>query len=256
MIDMHSHIIYGVDDGAKTEEMTINMLKMSMASGVKKIVATPHYMKGRFNVPYDQIKDKVKELNKLASSKGIDIDIYAAQEVYYSNKIQEYYENGEIGTINNGRYMLIELPMTEFDPREVTDDLHELTLLGVKPIIAHPERYIPFIKKPSLINELIKEGYLFQLNSGSLLGDFGKEVKKLAKQYLENGVYSVVGSDGHRDNIRTTNLSEFLKNISEKDKENFYKNGEKIINNDEVRFSGSMVKEKKNFGIFFSILGK
>ena len=253
MIDMHSHIIYGVDDGAKTEEMTINMLKMSMASGVKKIVATPHYMKGRFNVPYDQIKDKVKELNKLASKNGIDVEIYAAQEVYYTERILEYYKNGEIGTINNGKYMLIELPMIEFDLREITDNLYELTMLGVKPIIAHPERYIPFIKKPSLINELIEEGYLFQLNLGSLMGDFGKEVKNLAKQYLENGVYSVIGSDGHSDKNRTTDLTEGLKYISENHKENFEKDGESILKDKDVKFNGFKIKEKRKFlGIFWN----
>ena len=155
MIDMHSHIIYGVDDGSKNKEMTLEMLKLSIECGVKKIVATPHYMKGRFNVEYGEIKDKINELRQMVSEEKLDIEIYCGQEVYYRENILEYYEEGAIGTINDSRYMLIELPMREFDVNNVIDNLYELTLKGIVPIIAHPERYIPFIKKPSLINDFI-----------------------------------------------------------------------------------------------------
>ena len=85
-----------------------------------------------------------------------------------------------IGTINNTRYMLIEFPMLEFNIEEAINTLYELQIRGIVPIIAHPERYKPFIKKPSMINSLIKEGMLFQLNAGSITGSFGKEVKKTA----------------------------------------------------------------------------
>ena len=177
MVDMHSHIIYGIDDGSKSKEMTLEMLKLSIECGVKKIVATPHYMKGRFNVEYSEVKDKVNELRQMISEEKLDIEIYCGQEVYYRENILEYYEEGAIGTINDSRYMLIELPMMEFDVNSVIDNLYELTLKGIIPIIAHPERYIPFIKNPSLINDFIKEGYLFQLNTGSVSEDFGKDVK-------------------------------------------------------------------------------
>ena len=82
MIDMHSHIIYGVDDGSKNKEMTLEMLKLSIECGVKKIVATPHYMKGRFNVEYGEIKDKINELRQMVSEEKLDIEIYCGQEVY------------------------------------------------------------------------------------------------------------------------------------------------------------------------------
>ena len=128
MIDMHSHIIYGVDDGSKNKEMTLEMLKLSIGCGVKKIVATPHYMKGRFVVEYGEIKDKVNELRQIIKNEALDIEIYCGQEVYYRENILEYYEEGAIGTINDSRYMLIELPMREFDVNNVIDNLYELTL--------------------------------------------------------------------------------------------------------------------------------
>ena len=251
MIDMHSHIIYGVDDGSKNKEMTLEMLKLSIGCGVKKIVATPHYMKGRFVVEYVEIKDKVNELRQIIKNEALDIEIYCGQEVYYRENILEYYEEGAIGTINDSRYMLIELPMREFDVNNVIDNLYELTLKGIVPIIAHPERYIPFIKKPSLINDFIKEGYLFQLNAGSIVGDFGKEVKKLALNYLGNGVYYICGSDAHSDGRRNTHISKECLEILSNYKDEFIKNGQLILDDKEVKRKINLIKERKKlFGIF------
>ena len=245
MIDMHSHIIYGVDDGSKNKEMTLEMLKLSIGCGVKKIVATPHYMKGRFVVEYGEIKDKVNELRQIIKNEALDIEIYCGQEVYYRENILEYYEEGAIGTINDSRYMLIELPMREFDVNNVIDNLYELTLKGIVPIIAHPERYMPFIKN------FIKEGYLFQLNTGSIVGDFGKEVKKLALNYLGNGVYYICGSDAHSDGKRNTHISEDCLEILSNYKDEFIKNGQLILDDKEVKRKINLIKERKKlFGIF------
>ena len=147
--------------------------------------------------------------------------------------------------------MLIEFPMREFDVNNVIDNLYELTLKGVVPIIAHPERYIPFIKKPSLINDFIKEGYLFQLNAGSIVGDFGKEVKKLALNYLGNGVYYIFGSDAHSDERRNTHISEDCLKILGNYKDEFIKNGQLILEDKEVKRKINLIKERKKlFGIF------
>ena len=251
MIDMHSHIIYGVDDGSKNKEMTLEMLKLSIGCGVKKIVATPHYMKGRFVVEYGEIKDKVNELRQIIKNEALDIEIYCGQEVYYRENILEYYEEGAIGTINDSRYMLIELPMREFDVNNVIDNLYELTLKGIVPIIAHPERYIPFIKKPSLINDFIKEGYLFQLNAGSLTGDFGKDIKKLALYYLDNNMYYVVGSDAHSNVNRNTDISEAISGVLRDYKCEFGKNGQLVLEDKEIVRKSIFIKERKKlFGIF------
>ena len=181
----------------------------------------------------------------------MDIEIYCGQEVYYRENILEYYEEGAIGTINDSRYMLIELPMREFDVNNVIDNLYELTLKGIVPIIAHPERYIPFIKKPSLINDFIKEGYLFQLNAGSIVGDFGKEVKKLALNYLGNGVYYICGSDAHSDGRRNTHISKECLEILSNYKGEFIKNGQLILDDKEVKRKINLIKERKKlFGIF------
>lgn len=250
MIDMHSHIINGIDDGSKSIEMTINMLKKAEQSGTTDIIATPHFMRGRFEVEYNEVLKKVEELKGISRENNIDINIYAGQEVYYSRNLLEYYNDKIIGTINNSKHMLIELPMLEFNIEEVINTIYELQIRGITPIIAHPERYKPFIKKPSMINALIKEGMLFQLNAGSIAGDFGKDVKKTATKYLEYNIYSVIGSDAHRDRGRDTDMGEALNILEEDKKEEFVNNGRVILENKDVEFKGTTVKEKKFLGIF------
>lgn len=251
MIDIHSHVIPGIDDGAKDEEMAISMLKMAEGCGTEKLVVTPHFMRGRFDYEYNEITEEVDKLRELAKENNIDIEIYQGQEVYYSDRIVKYYNRGAIGTINGTRYMLIELPMLEFNLDQVIDNLYELQLKGVAPIIAHPERYRPFIKKPSLINKLIKEGCLFQLNAGSITGEFGKDVKKTAEAYLMNRVYNFVGSDAHRVVNRNTDLTQFLNIVEREDLDLFKESSEAMLNNEEVEFVGTALQEKKKFlGIF------
>ena len=254
MVDLHSHLIWGIDDGSKSKEMTVNMLKQAVKGGTEKIVLTPHYLPGYYEVPINEVKEKAKELSFLAKEYELDIEIYCGQEVYFFEDMLEYYENKLIGTINESRYMLIEFNMRNFSIEEVIYILYDLQLEGIVPIIAHPERYYMFIKNPSLINEFIEEGFLFQLNIGSITGDFGKEVKKTAEIFLKNKIYSFLGSDAHRDEKRNPNMSigiEALKNI-DNDYFNYLKDsGERLLNNYEIRFIGNLIKEKKGLlGLF------
>ncbi|WP_300902917.1 tyrosine-protein phosphatase [uncultured Clostridium sp.] len=251
MIDVHSHIINEIDDGSKSIEMTISMLKKAEQSGTTDIIATPHFMRGRFEVEYRDVVKRVEELKDIAKENNININIYAGQEVYFSKNILNYYNDKMIGTINNTKYMLIEFPMLEFNIDEAINTIYELQIRGITPIIAHPERYRQFIKDPSLINSLIKEGMLFQLNAGSIAGGFGKDVKKTATKYLEDNIYSFIGSDAHRDIGRDTNMKDALEILGENKVNEFINNGRLMLENKDVHFKGGLVKEKKKFlGIF------
>lgn len=250
MIDIHSHIISGIDDGSKNTEMTIKMLEMAEKSGITDIVATPHFMRGRFEVTYKEVIDEVENLKKLAKENSIHINIYSGQEVYYSRNILEYYNQGMIGTINNTKYMLIEFPMLEFNIEEAINTLYELQIRGIVPIIAHPERYKQFIKNPSQINLLIKEGMLFQVNAGSINGDFGRDVKKTAIKYLNNNIYSFIGSDAHRDKGRNTDIKNVIEILEDNQIKSFINNGKAMLKNEEVEFRGIPIKKKKILGIF------
>ncbi len=251
MIDFHSHILHGVDDGSKDEDMTVDMLKLAKKSGTTGIVATPHFFRGRFQVSYEEIKKEVAKLKILAKNKDIDIEIYCGQEIYYTSRILESYNCGDIGTIENSRYMLIEFPLRNFSVDEVINDIYELQLKGVVPIIAHPERYKTFIEAPQLINKFIEEGFLFQLNTGSIAGDFGGGVKKTAKLFIKHKIYSTFGSDGHRSDVRTTDMTTGIKAIEKinhgyvREMENISR---EILMNNKVTFQGEKIK--KQSGIF------
>lgn len=253
MIDIHSHIIPGIDDGAKSIEMTMKMLKAAERDGTKKIIATPHYCIGYGEASIEEVKVKVKNLNDKAKAENIDIEIYSGQEVYFSENMLDNYEKGIIGTLNESRYMLIEFPMRKFDSN-IFDVIYELQVKGITPIIAHPERYLPIIEEPILINKFIEEGYLFQLNSGSIEGKFGKKVKKTAELFLKNGIYNFIGSDAHNETKRPVGLSEALKIISQltdKKEDFFISNSEKILSNEELFFLGNKIEKKKSIFSFF-----
>lgn len=254
MVDLHSHLIWGIDDGSKSREMTINMLRQAVDGGTNKLVLTPHYLPGYYEVPISEVREKAKEVSLLAKDNEINIEIYCGQEVYFNEKMLQHFDNKLIGTINESRYMLIEFNMKNFSIKEVIDVLYELQLKGVVPVIAHPERYHKFIKNPSLINEFIKEGFLFQLNIGSIAGDFGKEVKKTAEIFLKNKIYSFFGSDAHRDEKRNPSMKEGAKVLKNMD-DNYFNylksSGEGLLSNKEILFKGNLIKEKKGLlGLF------
>ncbi len=202
-------------------------------------------------MPYEEIKKEVAKLKTLAKNKDIDIEIYCGQEVYYTSRILESFQCGDIGTIENSRYMLIEFPLREFSVDEVINDIYELQLNGVVPIIAHPERYKTFIEAPELINKFIEEGFLFQLNTGSITGDFGGGVKKTAKLFVKHKIYSTIGSDGHRSQVRTTDMTAGIKAIEKinpgyvREMENI---SQEILMNNKVEFRGERIR--KQGGIF------
>ncbi|MGL4740741.1 MAG: tyrosine-protein phosphatase [Sarcina sp.] len=254
MIDIHSHIIPNIDDGAKSIDVAISMLKKAQASGTHKIVLTPHYYIGKFMTSIEKIKELTLEVQNLCDEHDIDIKVYFGQEVFFTKYILDELKEGTIGTINDSRYMLIEFDQEKLDREEVVERLYELKLRGIIPVIAHPERYKIFQEKPHKINLFIEEGYLFQLNAGSVNGVFGKEAKKVAEKFLKNNIYSFIGSDGHSNRTRTTDISKHTERI-ESLNPTFLKeakrNAEKLLCDDEVIFKGKKLEEKGNF--FFSL---
>ena len=247
MIDIHSHILPQIDDGAKDIDITLEMLKNAVNDGTEKIVATPHYCIGYGTTSITEVKDYVNKLNSLIGEKELKIQIYSGQEVYLNEHTIEDYLEGNIGTINESKYMLTECPINEFSDY-IFDIIYELNIRGIIPIIAHPERYVPVIKNPLSINKFIECGCLFQMNSGSMQGIFGKKVKSIAKLFLNNEFYNFIGSDAHNNINRTTGLSKAI-NISNSinihSEKVFMEGANKLLENKDIKFCGQKLKEKK-----------
>ncbi|WP_186431531.1 tyrosine-protein phosphatase [Clostridium sp. BSD9I1] len=253
MFDIHSHIIHGVDDGAKTLEESLGMLEIAEKEGHEYIVATPHYAREYYENPYETIVEKVKELNTIVKEKNINIKILPGQEVYLDDQTLRDHKNGLLGTINNTSYMLVEFPMNTL-PKNILDILYELRVRGVNPIIAHPERYKYFIEKPSLINSFLEEEYLFQINSASLKGVFGKKTQETAVRLVQHGVVNFIGSDCHSLNKRCPGIAKAINTINEISPsivEDIKENCKCLLDDKPIEVNYSLIKEKKSIFSFF-----
>lgn len=252
MIDMHCHILPGVDDGAKDEETSLNMLKIAQEENIKKIIATPHYYKGYYENKWEDTIKNVKILNNLAKSSNINIELLPGVEVLADQHTVDLYNEGIIRGLNDTKYLLIEFPLMKM-PKDALDIVYEIKLLGVMPVVAHPERYISFINDPTMINDFIDEGCLFQTNTSSITGLFGKHVKKLAERFIESGIPSFIATDAHTTGGRSPRFSEAFGILNKKNKnivENFKSNVIKLLNNDDIQFAGEKLRNKKKMFAF------
>lgn len=253
MFDIHSHIIHGIDDGAKTFEESLEMVSIAQKEGLKYIVATPHYVRGYYENTYESINEKVKELNDALKEKDIDIKVLPGQEVYLDDSTLIDYKNGLLGCISDTSYMLVEFPMDAL-PKNALDILYELRVKGVNPIIAHPERYKYFIEKPSLINKFLEEEHLFQINTASLKGIFGKKVRETAVTFTEHGIGNFIGSDCHSLNKRCPGIIDginIINEISSDAAEDIKENCSLLLQNKGIDVKYRLIREKKSIFSFF-----
>lgn len=238
MVDLHSHIIPKIDDGSQSIETSILMLQEAKKAGFTDIFLTPHYIENYYDLDIQTRKEKFEELQKIAKEKNIDINLYLGSEIFINPEIDLLYSKKAILTLNNSRYMLIEIPMN--DTILYLDDVIEnLTCIGIVPILAHPERYQYVQNDITVCERLIDKGVLFQMNFGSIIGVYGKDVKKTAIKLLKNNYIHFLGSDVHRkESIYTKIESAKKKIIKIIGKEKFdiltIENPNHIINNIEI----------------------
>ena len=253
MIDIHSHILPNIDDGSKSFEITFNMLEIAKKDGIDIIYATPHYITGFYENIFEEVSEKVDELNSLLCEKGIDIKILPGQEIFIDNYTLKDFEEGKIRPLSGTSYMLVELPMDNL-PENALDIIYDIGIKGVIPIIAHPERYEYFVENPIIINSFIDEGCLFQINSQSLLGIFGKKIKINSEYLIKNGIISFIGSDAHGLDKRTPELKKGIEAISKIDRavsETILKNNSNILQAGYELIKPQKIKKKsKIFEIF------
>ena len=238
MIDFHSHIVYGVDDGAEAIEDSIRILKLAESAGFEKIILTPHYMQDYYEIQKDEIKQKIELIEEKCKEENINVSLYQANEIYITNHMTELLQKEIASSINNSKYVLFELPMNE-EPANLLEVIYSLLENGKIPIIAHPERYTYIQKDPNKLLELIENGVLFQTNYGSILGQYGKEIQKTANLLIENNFIHFLGSDVHKTGNIYSHIDEIKKQLKkiiseEKIKELTEKNAEKVLKDEKI----------------------
>lgn len=234
MIDFHSHILPGIDDGSKDFETSLKMIKISIDEGVEYICATPHFIPEEHEINRVLYDAKLEEI-KNSSIKG-QIQVVSGLEVYINPNLPSLYKEKKIWCINDKKYMLIELPMNQF-PLYTEEVFYELRVLGVTPILAHPERNIEIIKNKSLLVKLIDQGAIAQMNSGSLRGKYGEKVEEFAKHLVKRNLIHLLGSDGHNITGRKTKIKEgyqIVKELNAPLYRSIIENEKKVLAGDDV----------------------
>ena len=207
MIDLHTHILWDIDDGSKSIDMTTAMLDIAALNGTTVIFATPHVIELANKPSWELIVEKSKQIQQIADNKKINIKIYPGAEIQMNwDLLSEIGENGAYCLIG-GRYVLVELPVLEI-PEYADEFFYRLTLDGLIPIIAHPERYSFLNTDNDSVVQLLENGCRFQLNKDSILGRNGQPSKNFAFWMLENGYAQIIASDCHNALTRNSDLGE------------------------------------------------
>ena len=239
MIDIHCHLMPGVDDGSADLKETLAMFENAYTTGVTDMILTPHYIKGTKYCIDNAAKARITEILREALRRAdIDINISFGNEVYIDDNLPELLAAEKVSTLAGSRYVLVELPVGFVD-KNAGNIFFRLRSNGYVPIIAHPERYNYFQKCPEKVMEYVKLGCLLQGDYMSILGKYGKKAQKTLKVLLKNDVISFLSSDIHHEH-NDYHLPEAEKAIlkivkSEDDIDRlFIRNPEKVIKNEVI----------------------
>ncbi len=210
MIDIHTHLLPDFDDGPPTIKHTRRMLNLAEQGGTTKIVITPHIFNPQDYEREEEILLKFEQVKDVIRKDGQNIKVYLAAEIFLfpDTKLNRLFSTLD----NNKKYALLEFGMRSI-PEYAPQKLFDLLMDGYKPILAHPERYMPILKNPQYAFKFANMGIALQLNSGSLMGVFGESVKEISRRLIEHKCVHIIASDGHNTDSRSISLAEVRKYI-------------------------------------------
>jgi protein-tyrosine phosphatase len=204
VIDIHSHIMPDIDDGARTLEEAVEIARIAAADGIEQMVSTPHMFNGLSNNPEPpEILDRVAALQEAV---GNILKILPGNEVHISHEIAEQAKNKRVTTINRKNYMLVEFPQLTV-PMGADELFYKLLVQGVHPILVHPERNSQIQSRPSLVGRFVERGVLIQVTAMSMTGEFGPAAKSCAETLLRHNCVHFLATDTHRPSRRPPILS-------------------------------------------------
>ena len=235
---MHSHILPGIDDGAKTIEDSLEMARIAVANGTTVIAATPHVIEGKWLPDWDVIVKLCAELNTELKKAKLNLTVIPGGEVALNMDILDLVAGPGPYCINGGKYMLVELPATHI-PHYTDDFFFTLQTRGITPVLAHPERHPEIAQNPELVLEWVNKGILMQMNGPSLVGKMGERAMKTAETLLISNLIHFFGSDAHSPKSRTPRLvdaKEKAKSLVgyEMTQQILYTNPLKLINGEDI----------------------
>ena len=222
-VDMHCHCLPGLDDGAHTMEESVQMLTTAYKDGIRTVIATPHFHHRRGNATKEQILEATERVQEEIQKLYPDMKVYSGNEIYFSSSVPDRIANGELCTLADSKYVLIEFS-PEKDYSDIRKAIQAVQAEGVWPIIAHVERYECLVKNPVLATELVEMGAYLQVNAAGILGKYGRKEKRMIKKLFSSGDISFVSTDAHDTEHRRQELSEAAAYVQKK-------YGEKVVRN-------------------------
>ncbi|MFE4704825.1 tyrosine-protein phosphatase [Peribacillus simplex] len=254
MIDIHCHILPGVDDGSADMNESMYMARKAVEAGITHIFATPHHLNEKYVNVKDDIINGAVRLNESLQQNNIPITIHLGQEVRIHRDIFTSLEKEEILTLDdNCTYLLLELPSGRV-PIYTQEVIYELLLKGITPIIVHPERNKELNENHKLLFELVQEGALTQLTSGSIIGSFGKSIQSFSKKIIEHNLAHFIATDAHNTGSRGFTLQQAYETITKAhgiDRTFYFKeNAEHLLKDQSPDVDKPVPFKKKILGIF------
>ena len=214
MIDIHVHILPGIDDGPSTLKESLEMARIAVKNGTRIMISTPHCLNGVYVNWRKDILSACTELNSALKKHNIPLTVLPGSEVHLSPEIMDALEKGRLMTMNDtGRYISLELP-DQFVPKAIISFINRLKNRNITPIITHPERNPAIQHNVELLYDLISAGALSQITAGSLTGGFGQQTLKCCQRIIELQIVHFMASDAHSPRARPPNLRAAFKNLS------------------------------------------
>jgi protein-tyrosine phosphatase len=207
LIDLHSHLLPGIDDGAKDLVTSLAMARVAVADGITTIACTPHILPGVYNNSGPAIRQAVARLAESIAKAGIPITLVTGADVHIAPDLDVQLRDGRALTLNNSRYLLLEPPHHVLPPR-LEDLIFELQAAGYVPILTHPERLSWVEGRYDLIRRLVSSSVLMQITAGSVMGRFGRGPLYWAERMLDEGLCHLLATDAHNTEQRAPRMAE------------------------------------------------
>lgn len=254
MLDMHTHILPGVDDGPSTLDESIRMLQIAEEEGIERIISTSHFQSPQYSVSHEQVAKGIELLKQELIKQKINVALYTGHEIRLYPEIVEDLKKGVALSLAKSNYVLVEFPSGEI-PEYTEEVFREMLSNNYVPVIAHPERNKIIAENPNRLYHLVKHGALAQITASSLHGHFGSKVKQLAIQLIEANCIHFIGSDVHNLTTRPFYFNEGLDALEAKGLHEslniLLENNERIINNEAMVYCQPMRLEKKKWWKLF-----
>ncbi|MUT65077.1 tyrosine-protein phosphatase [Paenibacillus sp. NEAU-GSW1] len=237
MIDIHSHLLPGLDDGAADWNEAMALAAAASAEGITDIIATPHHFDGRYNNSAAKVNELVNTMNAMLTEQQIPLTVHSGQEIHVHHHLLNNWDNGLLLPLAGSKYVLLEMPSSRI-PEHMDQLVYELKLAGISAVIAHPERNAEIVKHPERLAELIALGAYAQVTSHSLVGGFGRTIERAAWHLCRHRLIHFIASDAHHLEWRGFRMKEAFERaagtLGEQWSDYYARNAARLLQSEEI----------------------